>query len=223
MWVVHAERCVGCGWGRRAAHAARLPPSTTNPPPRSAAGLPPCSSQGGGGAESVVALTPPVPPPPPLTHPPIHNNPPTPTPTPTHPALPRTFDDEPHTQLLKEMLAQTFATPRRHHRSKPFFDHVLSFSLVDGRVWLRNYQVGGVRWGGVGWAGGWGGWVGLVGGVGGWFASPATSPFYARCSRPPNVSPRKTPPLSPPPPPHTHTLSGAARPRQEEGVSSRRG
>jgi ribosome biogenesis protein BRX1 len=50
------------------------------------------------------------------------------------------FDEQPHTQLLKEVLTQTFATPRRHPRAKPFFDHVLSFSLADGHVWFRNYQ-----------------------------------------------------------------------------------
>lgn len=53
----------------------------------------------------------------------------------------KSFDSEPHTQLLKEMLTQVFATPKRHHKSKPFFDHVISFSLADGRIWLRNYQV----------------------------------------------------------------------------------
>lgn len=51
------------------------------------------------------------------------------------------FDEEPHLQLLKEMFTHAFATPKRHQRSKPFFDHVLSFTCVDGRVWLRNYQV----------------------------------------------------------------------------------
>ncbi|KAG2485436.1 hypothetical protein HYH03_015815 [Edaphochlamys debaryana] len=51
------------------------------------------------------------------------------------------FDAQPHTQLLKEMLTQTFATPKRHHKAKPFFDHVLSFTLADGRVWVRNYQL----------------------------------------------------------------------------------
>jgi ribosome biogenesis protein BRX1 len=50
------------------------------------------------------------------------------------------FDEQPHTQLLKELLTQVFATPRRHPRAKPFFDHVLSFSLADGHVWFRNYQ-----------------------------------------------------------------------------------
>lgn len=34
-----------------------------------------------------------------------------------------------------------FATPKRHHKSKPFFDHVIAFTIADGRVWLRNYQV----------------------------------------------------------------------------------
>jgi ribosome biogenesis protein BRX1 len=53
------------------------------------------------------------------------------------------FDDEtkPHLALLKTMLLRTFATPRRHPKSKPFFDHVLSFTLADNKIWMRNYQV----------------------------------------------------------------------------------
>jgi len=51
------------------------------------------------------------------------------------------FDDTPHLQLLKEMLGTVFATPRNHKRMKPFFDHVISFSVADDRVWMRNYQV----------------------------------------------------------------------------------
>ena len=35
---------------------------------------------------------------------------------------------------------QAFSTPKKHHKSKPFFDHVLSFTLADGRIWFRNYQ-----------------------------------------------------------------------------------
>lgn len=53
----------------------------------------------------------------------------------------QTFDSAAHWKLLKEMLSHMFATPKRHHKSKPFFDHVISFSVVDGRIWLRNYQV----------------------------------------------------------------------------------
>ncbi|PNW86782.1 hypothetical protein CHLRE_02g095400v5 [Chlamydomonas reinhardtii] len=51
------------------------------------------------------------------------------------------FDDQPHYQLVKEMLTQTFATPKKHHKAKPFFDHVLSFTIADNRVWVRNYQL----------------------------------------------------------------------------------
>lgn len=51
------------------------------------------------------------------------------------------FEKEPHWLLIKELLKQIFVVPRHHHKSKPFFDHVLSFSVADGRVWMRNYQV----------------------------------------------------------------------------------
>ena len=43
-------------------------------------------------------------------------------------------------QLLREMLQQLFVTPVKHHKSKPFVDHVISFYVADGRIWLRNYQ-----------------------------------------------------------------------------------
>lgn len=51
------------------------------------------------------------------------------------------FDEQPHLQLLKEIFTQIFATPLQHQKSKPFFDHVISFSVAEGRIWLRNYQV----------------------------------------------------------------------------------
>eukprot|EP00741_Cyanophora_paradoxa_P007753 tig00001206_g7501.t1 len=51
------------------------------------------------------------------------------------------FDSAPNWQLLKEMFSQTFATPRQHKKSKPFIDHVLSFSIVDNHIWFRNYQI----------------------------------------------------------------------------------
>lgn len=51
------------------------------------------------------------------------------------------FDGAPHWRLIKEMLMRAFAVPRRHPKSKPFVDHVVSFSIADGRVWVRNYQV----------------------------------------------------------------------------------
>ncbi len=42
--------------------------------------------------------------------------------------------------MTSALRPQTFATPKRHHKAKPFFDHVLSFTLADGRIWVRNYQ-----------------------------------------------------------------------------------
>ena len=34
-----------------------------------------------------------------------------------------------------------FNTPKNHPKSKPFIDHVLSFSVFDGRIWFRAYQI----------------------------------------------------------------------------------
>ena len=34
-----------------------------------------------------------------------------------------------------------FGVPNHHPKSQPFFDHVFTFSLVDGKVWFRNYQI----------------------------------------------------------------------------------
>ena len=53
-----------------------------------------------------------------------------------------TFDTTPHWKLLRELLQQMFNTPNRHPKSKPFVDHVMSFTVIDDHVWFRNYQVG---------------------------------------------------------------------------------
>ncbi|WFD32090.1 Ribosome biogenesis protein brx1 [Malassezia sp. CBS 17886] len=51
------------------------------------------------------------------------------------------FNEQPHWRLLREMLTHMFAVPRTARRAKPFVDHVLSFSIVDNKIWFRNYQV----------------------------------------------------------------------------------
>ena len=51
------------------------------------------------------------------------------------------FGEKPHFQLMREVLCQIFSTPPLHPKKKPFFDHIMSFSIVDDRVWIRNYQV----------------------------------------------------------------------------------
>mmetsp|Transcript_27653 Transcript_27653/g.31815 ORF Transcript_27653/g.31815 Transcript_27653/m.31815 type:complete len:205 (+) Transcript_27653:3-617(+) len=51
------------------------------------------------------------------------------------------FDEDPHMQVVKELLTQVMGTPQNHPKSKPFVDHVFSFNSFDGRIWFRNYQV----------------------------------------------------------------------------------
>lgn len=52
-----------------------------------------------------------------------------------------TFETEPQYGLIKELLVQMFGTPKGHRKSKPFFDHIFSFTIADGKIWFRNYQV----------------------------------------------------------------------------------
>ncbi|KAL8203997.1 UNVERIFIED_CONTAM: Ribosome biogenesis protein BRX1 [Gekko kuhli] len=52
-----------------------------------------------------------------------------------------TFDQHPHYALLKELFIQIFSTPQYHPKSQPFVDHVFTFSIVDHRIWFRNYQI----------------------------------------------------------------------------------
>lgn len=51
------------------------------------------------------------------------------------------FDETAHNSLLKEMFTQIFSSPCYHPKSKPFVDHILSFSIEDNRIWFRNFQI----------------------------------------------------------------------------------
>ncbi|KAM0335230.1 hypothetical protein ACHAQA_000272 [Verticillium albo-atrum] len=51
------------------------------------------------------------------------------------------FDSEPHYAVIKEMFTQTFGVPQGARKSKPFVDHVMGFSIVDGKIWIRNYEI----------------------------------------------------------------------------------
>lgn len=51
------------------------------------------------------------------------------------------FNRSPILQLMKELLTQVFCSPAGHRKTKPFVDHVISFSIVDGRIWFRHYQI----------------------------------------------------------------------------------
>ncbi|XP_065155343.1 ribosome biogenesis protein BRX1 homolog [Atheta coriaria] len=52
-----------------------------------------------------------------------------------------TFADKPHYLLLKELLTQIFGVPNHHPKSQPFFDHVYTFTVLDNRIWFRNFQI----------------------------------------------------------------------------------
>ncbi|KAG8040356.1 hypothetical protein G9C98_000927 [Cotesia typhae] len=43
--------------------------------------------------------------------------------------------------VLKELLTQIFGVPNQHPKSQPFFDHVYTFSILDNRIWFRNFQI----------------------------------------------------------------------------------
>lgn len=51
------------------------------------------------------------------------------------------FDEHPHMKVIKEMLIHIFGVPKQARKSKPFIDHVLSFTYADGKVWFRNFQI----------------------------------------------------------------------------------
>ncbi len=53
----------------------------------------------------------------------------------------RSFEKETHLKVLKELFTQIFSVPFHHPKSQPFFDHVYTFSVVDDRVWFRNFQI----------------------------------------------------------------------------------
>ncbi|WLF79338.1 Ribosome biogenesis protein brx1 [Lodderomyces elongisporus] len=53
----------------------------------------------------------------------------------------KSFEQNDHFKLLKELFTQSFGVPPNARKSKPFIDHVMSFSIVDGKIWIRNYQI----------------------------------------------------------------------------------
>lgn len=51
------------------------------------------------------------------------------------------FNDKPQYAVIKELLMQTFGVPKHHPKSQPFFDHVYTFTILDNRIWFRNFQI----------------------------------------------------------------------------------
>ncbi|GJJ12530.1 hypothetical protein Clacol_006773 [Clathrus columnatus] len=51
------------------------------------------------------------------------------------------FDETEHSRLIKEVFIQIFGVPPGARKAKPFIDHILTFSLLDSKIWFRNFQI----------------------------------------------------------------------------------
>lgn len=51
------------------------------------------------------------------------------------------FDQQPHLRVIKELFLHTFGVPQGARKSKPFVDRVMGFTVADGKIWVRNYQI----------------------------------------------------------------------------------
>ncbi|KAE8210895.1 hypothetical protein CF327_g5293 [Tilletia walkeri] len=50
-------------------------------------------------------------------------------------------EQAPHWSVVRELFTHIFSVSRGVRRSKPFVDRVMSFSVLDGKVWIRNFQI----------------------------------------------------------------------------------
>ncbi|KAL1743477.1 Brix domain-containing protein [Schizophyllum fasciatum] len=53
----------------------------------------------------------------------------------------KAFDDTEWGRLTKEVFTHIFGVPPGARKAKPFIDHILTFSLLDNKIWFRNYQI----------------------------------------------------------------------------------
>ncbi|KAF2638993.1 brix domain-containing protein 2 [Massarina eburnea CBS 473.64] len=51
------------------------------------------------------------------------------------------FDKQAHLRVIKELLTQIFGVPKTSRKVKPFVDHVMAFTVADGKIWTRVYQI----------------------------------------------------------------------------------
>ena len=51
------------------------------------------------------------------------------------------FTSKPHLLVIKELFTHIFAVPQGARKTKPFVDHVMGFTIADGKVWIRCYQI----------------------------------------------------------------------------------
>jgi len=51
------------------------------------------------------------------------------------------FNDTEWGKLTKEVFTHMFGVPPQARKAKPFIDHILTFSIVDSKIWFRNFQI----------------------------------------------------------------------------------
>ena len=52
-----------------------------------------------------------------------------------------TFTSAPHLLVIKEVLTHIFGVPKGARKTKPFIDHVMGFTIADGKIWIRCFQI----------------------------------------------------------------------------------
>ena len=52
-----------------------------------------------------------------------------------------TFDTQPYLLVIKELFIHIFGVPKGSRKTKPFIDHIMGFTLADGKVWIRCFQI----------------------------------------------------------------------------------
>jgi len=51
------------------------------------------------------------------------------------------FEKQAHLRVIKELFTQIFGVPKNSRKTKPFVDHVMGFTVADGKIWVRVYQI----------------------------------------------------------------------------------
>ena len=51
------------------------------------------------------------------------------------------FDSAPHLMVIKELLTHIFGVPPTSRKIKPFVDHVMGFTVADGKIWIRCFEI----------------------------------------------------------------------------------
>ncbi|OCH85693.1 Brix-domain-containing protein [Obba rivulosa] len=53
----------------------------------------------------------------------------------------KAFDESEWGRLTKEVFTHIFGVPPQARKAKPFIDHILTFSILDNKIWFRNFQI----------------------------------------------------------------------------------